>query len=162
MSHNKSKRYHHGTGLNITSMMDVFTIVLIFLLKSFAAEGKVLTQADNLKLPLSVSSKTVNEVLLTVIVDKSKVLVDNVPVIETSLVSKQDTILIPQMLKVLKEKREDEKKLSMIMGEQVTGKVIIQLDKNINYDIMYKVMATCGYSGYTDVAFAVINRNGGE
>ena len=42
--------------LNITSMMDMFTIVLVFLLKNFATEGNLMTSADNLILPKSANS----------------------------------------------------------------------------------------------------------
>ena len=42
------------------------------------------------------------------------------------------------------------------------GNIIIQIDKNIPYDVMYKVMATCGFSGYTNIAFAVSMKNNGE
>ena len=40
--------------------------------------------------------------------------------------------------------------------------IIVQIDKNIPYDAMYKVMATCGFAGYTNIAFAVMQKNGGE
>ena len=72
----KSRTYgEKEASLNITSMMDAFTIVLVFLLKSFAAEGNLLTQADNLKLPYSVSQKQPTEVSLIVIVDADQIIV---------------------------------------------------------------------------------------
>ena len=59
MGRRQPRRYGSGSAkLNITSMMDVLTIVLVFLLKNFESEGNLLTQADNLKLPYSVSKKT--------------------------------------------------------------------------------------------------------
>ena len=33
-----------------------------------------------------------------------------------------------------------------------------QLDKNTPYDIVTKIMATCGYAGYTNIKFAVTKR----
>jgi biopolymer transport protein ExbD len=152
--------------LNITSMMDAFTIVLVFLLKSFAAEGNLLTQADNLKLPYSVSQKQPTEVALLVVVDADQVLIDNVPVIETKLVRAQDSLLVAPMVEELKKKRAAEKKAALIRGDdgdgEEGGKVIVQLDKNTEYDIMYKVMATCGFAEYNNVAFAVVQRTPGD
>ncbi len=153
------------SNLNITSMMDAFTIVLVFLLKSFAAEGNLLTQADNLKLPYSVSQKQPQEVSLLVVVDAEQILIDNVPVIETKLVRAQDSLFVAPMVKELQKKRDEEKKRALIKGDEGDekgGSVIVQLDKMTDYDIMYKVMATCGYAEYNNVAFAVVQRTPGD
>jgi biopolymer transport protein ExbD len=42
---------------------------------------------------------------------------------------------------------------------QVAGKIIVQLDKNIEFDVMFKVMNTCGKSGYNNMNFAVMERD---
>lgn len=160
MARKPRKMGDQGGGLNITSMMDMMTIVLVFLLKSLDAEGNLLTQADNLQLPNSSSQKTIQEVMLTVVVDNSHVLVDNTPVIETDLVARQDSLFVTPMVDLLVQKKEEEEKAAMASGG-VTGPfaLVVQLDKNIDYDVMYKTMATCGYSGYTNVKFAVLQRN---
>jgi len=149
-------------GLNITSMMDMFTIVLVFLLKNFEAEGNLLTQADNLKLPNSVSKKTVKEISLTVVVDNEQVLVDSKPIVATSEVLASETVLINPMKETFDKLREMELKAALLTGkdtdEEEGGKVIIQIDKNIPYDVMYKVMATAGASGYSNISFAVIQK----
>ena len=146
--------------LNITSLMDAMTIILVFLLKNMDAEGNLLTQADNLQLPNSSSQKTVQEVMLSVVVDNNQILVDNTAVIETDLVAQQDSLFVQPMVEALKAKREDEKKAAMATGgAEGPGAVIVQLDKNISYDVMYKTMASCGFSGYGNVKFAVMQRN---
>lgn len=149
-------------GLNITSMMDMFTIVLVFLLKNFEAEGNLLTQADNLKLPTSVSKKTVKEISLTVVVDGEQILVDSKPVLSTADVLASETVLINPIKDEFDKLREMELKAALLTGqdtdEEEGGKVIIQIDKNIPYDVMYKVMATAGASGYSNISFAVIQK----
>jgi len=152
-----------NANLNITSLMDVLTIVLVFLLKNFESEGNLLTMADNLKLPNSASKKTPKEVMLTVVVDNNEILVDATPVIKTEEVMKQDSLRVGPMSELLEKKREEEKASLMAKGEDAseTGKVIVQIDKNIPYDVMYKVMATCGASGYGNIAFAVMQRAAG-
>jgi biopolymer transport protein ExbD len=149
-------------GLNITSMMDMFTIVLVFLLKNFEAEGNLLTQADNLKLPTSVSKKTVKEISLTVVVDNEQILVDSKPVLSTADVLASETVLINPIKDEFEKLREMELKAALLTGkdtdEEEGGKVVIQIDKNIPYDVMYKVMATAGASGYSNISFAVIQK----
>jgi biopolymer transport protein ExbD len=147
-------------GLQITSMMDMFTIVLVFLIKQMDTEGNLMTQADNLRLPFSTSKKISQEVALTVVVDVNHILVDGQQVSETEQVAEQDSLMVAPMLTVLEQKRGEEKAAAMARGEDPdeSGSVIVQLDKNLEYDIMYKVMATCGYAGYNNIAFAIVQK----
>jgi len=158
----KSRKYGNSDGtLSLTSMMDMFTIVLVFLIKQVDSEGNLLTQADNLKLPISTSLKTSKEVALTVVVDAKQILVDNEAVAETPAVAKQDSLMVAAMVPALEKKREEEKKAALAKGEEPdnAGNVIVQLDKGTAYDVMYKVMASCGWAGYTNIAFAVVMKN---
>ena len=41
MGKGRGKKVPRSSDLNITSMMDMFTIILVFLLKSFSAEGSI-------------------------------------------------------------------------------------------------------------------------
>jgi len=138
-------------------MMDVMTIILVFLIKQVDTEGQLVTAAENLVLPVSTSTKVPKEVSLGLIVDHNWVLVDGQQIVETSVVSEQDSLLVAALDAVLKEKRENEKAALLAKGEsdEGGGNIIVQLDKNTAYDIMFKVMATCGASGFTNVAFAV-------
>lgn len=161
----KTRKFGAGaTALSLNSMMDMMTIVLLFLIKQVDTEGQLLTAAENLILPLSTSMKTPKEVNLTVVVDANYVLVDNAKIVETSIVAGQDSLEVKAMSEVLTEKREAEKKSALARGESAdeAGSIIVQLDKNMSYDVMYKVMATCGFAGYSNVAFAVTMKNGGE
>ena len=64
VSRGRANKKKNELFLQITSMMDMFTIILVFLLKSFSAEGSLLTNADNLVLPNSQSKKKPTEVNL--------------------------------------------------------------------------------------------------
>jgi biopolymer transport protein ExbD len=161
----KARKFGAGaTPFSMTSMMDMMTIILVFLIKQVDTEGQLVTAASNLVLPASTSTKTPKEVNLTVIIDAAYILVDNEKIVETSKVAAQDTLLVQAMYDVLKEKRENEKKHALAKGESAdeAGNVIVQLDKNQSYDVMYKAMATCGFAEYSNVAFAVMMKNGGE
>ncbi|MBD3316465.1 MAG: biopolymer transporter ExbD [Chitinivibrionales bacterium] len=152
-------------GLMITSMMDMFTIILVFLLKSYSADGSILTNADNLVLPNSMSKKKPKEVNLQVAVTHDMILVDNQPVAPT-----EDAERIPPeepnpVITKLEEKLEscyaqEQEMVKMGALNQVSGKVVIQLDKNISFDVLFKVMNTCGVVGYNNMNFAVMEREG--
>jgi len=153
----KSRKYGEASDLSLTSMMDVMTIILVFLIKQVDTEGQLITASENLVLPVSTSTKVPKEVSLGLVVDQEWVLVDGQQIVKTSVVSEQDSLMVEALDAILKEKRETEKAALLAKGEsdEGGGNIIVQLDKNTYYDIMFKVMATCGASGFTNVAFAV-------
>jgi biopolymer transport protein ExbD len=161
----------HGRGstkkadlpLQVTSMMDMFTIILVFLLKSFSAEGSILTNADNLVLPNSESRKKPSEINLQVAVTNDMVLVDNLPLMPTDDVRKLPTGAEDPVITRLYDKlsaclalEEELVRSGALSG--VERKVVVQVDKNIDFDVLFKVMNTCGKAGYTAMNFAVMER----
>jgi biopolymer transport protein ExbD len=147
-------------GLIITSLIDIFVIVLVFLLRTVSAEGSLMTSADNLVLPMSQRSKSPTEVSLTIIGDQKHITVDDKVLTETELVRKQDSLIVKPVLDVLSKKRDEERKAELLgIIKEATGKVVVQFDKNTPYDIVTKIMATCGYAGYNNIKFAVTKKS---
>lgn len=159
MARRKIKRQGEA-GLIITSLIDVFVIVLVFLMRSVSSEGNLMTSAENLVLPMSQRSKTPTEISLTIIGDQKHITVDDVVLTDTDVVRKQDSLLVKPILDVLTKKRDEERKAEVLgLIKESTGKVVVQFDKNTPYDIVTKVMATCGYAGYNNIKFAVTKKN---
>ncbi|MEO6094194.1 MAG: biopolymer transporter ExbD [Fibrobacteria bacterium] len=159
MAKRKIKRQPEA-GLIITSLVDVFVIVLVYLIRSVSSEGSLMTSADNLVLPMSQRSKSPTEISLTIIGDQEHITVDDVVLMNTELVRKQDSLLVKPVLDVLTKKREEERKAEVLgLIKEATGKVVVQFDKNTPYDIVTKIMATCGYAGYNNIKFAVSKKN---
>jgi biopolymer transport protein ExbD len=161
----RSKKKDMSSHLNITSMMDMFTIILLFLLKSYSSEGAILTNADNLVLPNSVSKKKPNEVNLQIQVTTDMILVDNQPVAPTEdarniPLENPDPIIVKLEEKLASCYHQEQEMVKMGALNQVLGKVIVQVDKNIEFDVLFKVMNTCGKVGYNNMNFAVMEREG--
>jgi biopolymer transport protein ExbD len=157
------KKKDSGT-LNITSMMDMFTIILVFLLKSFSAEGSLLTNADNLVLPNSASKKKPSEVSLQLAVTQDMILLDNQAVVPTEDArnispEEPDPIItkLEEKLKVCLAQEEEMVRMGALNAVQ--GKIIVQVDKNIDFDVLFKIMNTCGKTGYNNMNFAVMERD---
>lgn len=150
--------------LNITSMMDMFTIILLFLLKSFSADGSMLTNADNLTLPNSVSKKRPSEVMLQLAVTQDMILIDNSSIVDTKTIAEQDqadfdTDTLSLIDKELKKHMKAEKEMVRIgLLNEVKGNIVVQFDKNINFDMLYKIMRVCGRNSYNNMKFAVMMR----
>jgi biopolymer transport protein ExbD len=136
--------------LNITSMMDMFTIILVFLIKNFSTEGAIVTPADNLTLPKSSVEMRAKEAL-GIKVSKNTIIVENNLVIndqQFAEIEKQKDFMIQSLHDVLVKYAEEAKKMAEISGKEFSGEITIQGDVEIPYNILTRVMYTCGQAGY--------------
>jgi hypothetical protein len=152
-------------GFIITSLLDVFTIMLLYLMKSYSSEGSILTNADNLVLPNSISTKRPTDVNLQISVTQDMICVDNTPCCPTEDVRKipqeNPDPSVPKLFDRLDSKyRQEEEMVKLGALNKVEGKITIQVDKNIDFDVVFKIMNTCGKVGYNNMNFAVMEREG--
>lgn len=158
------KRTSASFKLNITSMVDMFVILLVFLLKSFSSSSVQVDPADGLRLPQSVSTKEPIEAL-KVIVSPTGIFVESVKVaeikngqVESVSTDKND----PQFIKPLFDELDKQAKKTKSIAEvndtvEFEGKVLMQADKSIPYGLLKKVMYTSMMAGYADLKMAVIS-----
>jgi biopolymer transport protein ExbD len=132
--------------LNMNSMMDMMTIILLFLLKSYSTSGALVTPSENLKLPTSMRENRPKKEL-QVAVAKNMILVNDIPLIPTSAINK-DEMAIPQLTAKLYEYAESEKQLEIDIGKEFTNQVLIQGDEEIDFETLIKVMYTCSKSEF--------------
>jgi len=137
--------------VQITSLCDIMTTLLIFLLKTFISEGQLLSRAADLTLPFSTSKKVMQTPDLIVAISQSSILVDEIPIAKSSDVLETFDALVEPLRVRLEEKRQADEALSQAMGEEFAGRVIIQAHKDITYKLLYKVMYTCGLVGYNNM-----------
>ena len=154
----KKKSKNSQVTLKLTSMIDMFTILLVFLLKSFSTEGQVITISDDLKLPESTAQK-VPESASSISVTAEWILIDGKQVASVAEVISSNELLINGLANELKK----QKAISESVGELsdnigFTGKISIQGDKEIPYQLLKKVMFTCGQTGYNEILLAVIQK----
>jgi len=133
--------------LNITSMMDMFTIILIFLLKSYSVNTVNITPQENLRLPSSTSETRPSEGL-GIAVLKDRILLG------LSRDGKTIPVLSVALKKELKKARFIAKNNK---NYEFKGTIIVQADKSIPFKTLKKIMYTTGVAGYTDFRFAVVS-----
>ncbi len=152
-----------SAGLIITSLIDFFSIVVIYLMKSYSAEGSILTNADNLVLPNSVAISKPKEIYLQLAATSDMILVDNVPVVPTDDVRRIPQSVADPIVPKLEEKlqaayQKEQQMVRLGALNKIQGNVIIQVDKNLEFDVLFKLMNTCGKVGYNNMNFAVMER----
>ncbi|MBN1575178.1 MAG: biopolymer transporter ExbD [Chitinispirillaceae bacterium] len=139
--------------LNITSMMDMFTIILVFLIKNFSTEGAIVTPADELTLPKSTVERRARE-SLSVKVAQNAIMVENSLVLDSEAYRRllgQKEFMIPPLYDVLIRYAQEGKKMALAGGTGFSGDITIQGDVEIPYSVLTRVMYTCGQAGYPNM-----------
>ena len=153
----KHHRRNRGSGvLNLVSLMDIFTILVFFLLVN-SSEVQTLPNTRDLELPESIA-ETKPEETVTILIGRTDILVQGEPVAKISdvMATKGNDIpalreaLLSQNDRVLRREARDD-----IAGREVT----IMGDKDISYRLLKKVMATCTASDYGQISLAVLQKS---
>ena len=141
--------------LNLTSLMDVFTILVFFLLVNSAA-SEVLEAPKKISLPDSVVETKPTETAV-IMVSGEAVLVQGEAVVATSDVIAAKQEYIPEVSEKLKEIRSNVIGVSTKTVAE-SGKVTILSDKTIPFKVLQKVMTSCTAAGYGTINLAVIQK----
>ncbi|HVO20308.1 MAG TPA: biopolymer transporter ExbD [Anaeromyxobacter sp.] len=156
----KMKRGRKATNadLNVVPMVDMMTMLVIFLLQQFSSTGEVLYMQKDIKLPDAQHGQTI-EVAPVIAISPSEIAVVGVKVADLSELEGDSGYLnIPG----LEERLRDEKKRWDFIHQQDPdkkweGTVNIQADKTIPFRIVKRVMFSCGVAGYFSVNLATLD-----
>lgn len=140
--------------LSLTSMIDMFTILLVFLLKSYSADGQLVTVSDQLTLPKAKIEKKV-ELKLEIQVNNSVIVVDGDPIVSVNQELLSSGNSIPALVTRLRDHMEYSRLTRGTLTED-DMKVNIQGDVGIPAILLQRVMASCSEAGYVGQNLAVI------
>jgi biopolymer transport protein ExbD len=140
--------------LNLVSLIDIFTILIFFLLSS-ATEVETLPSFKAVKLPESNAEAQPKETIV-VTVSGAEIIVDGRKVADVADVMKNADDVIP----ALKAELELLAKRQVIRKENQAAQTAVTImgDKDIPYKLLRKVMVTSARANFTDVSFAVRQR----
>jgi biopolymer transport protein ExbD len=139
----------------LTSLIDLMTVIVIYLVQSFSAEGQIITVSKELTLPES-SAKKPPVLNVNIIVTSQYVLAEDVKVANVDEVLATTDMVIPQLYDWLGMRREmTEKIVQYSTKTKFKGDVTIQGDKRIRFRLLKKIMYTCGQQGFNTFNLAV-------
>ena len=142
-------------GLNLTSLMDVFTILVFFLLVN-SSNSEVLEPPKKITLPSSVVETKPKETTV-IIVSRDTVTVQGEPVatVDEVIASKQDAIVgISNKLRTLALNVVGVSTKAISESKEVT----ILADRSVSFKVLRKVMSSCTFAGYEKISLAVIQK----
>ena len=153
----KHHRRHKGSGaLNLVSLMDIFTILVFFLLVN-SSDVQTLPNAKDMKLPESIAEKKPEENVI-VLIGRTDILVQGEPVAKIEEVMATKGNDIPALREALLS--QNDRALRRAAKNDIAGReVTIMGDKEIPYRLLKKVMATCTASDYGQISLAVLQKS---
>jgi biopolymer transport protein ExbD len=157
--------------LNITAMLDIMTIILVFLLKTLGESSNAIPQSDDLRLPTSVAKSDPHQEGVTLTISKSQILVGDQKIIslpgresqaQTGVGAQHkrggpnDLYIVP-LGNVLQTARRTDVALRRAKGlDPSTSEAIIISDRGTPYRLFIEVLFTLGQSEFGKYHLMVI------
>ena len=134
-----------NTSPQMTSLIDVMTILLVFLIQNFSAQGNLITTQADIKIPYS-ETTTSPLPAYTVQITENEVRVQGVFAVKNESFANSDELIIPQLYE----------SLSKDLSEK---RIIIEADRNLPFNIVKRVCFTCSAAGFEDFEI-LVDRSG--
>jgi biopolymer transport protein ExbD len=147
----RAKRNSVG-GLNLTSLMDVFTILVFFLLVNQSAE-EIVEPPKEIKLPDSVVEAKPRQTVVMMVSEK-QILIQGVPVASYDDVQKNEGGIVEPIRVSLQKLRGNVIGLSaesIAKGNEIT----IMAHRTVPFKVLKTLMSSCTSAGYSSISLAV-------
>ena len=160
--------------LQLTAMVDMFTVLVVFLLQNYATTDQILPMPEAVELP---QAKTVKELAPSnvVVITEQNVLVNETKVATFALVKESKDWMIVEVEKAVKNLIEEGEEEKLRLGAQIQKavsearegespedlvdefrKITIQADSKIDFLTVKKIMYTVTEAGIYEINFAVV------
>ena len=153
----KRKSRHYGrrrsaASLSLTSLMDIFTILVFFLLVS-QSDTQQLPDDPEITLPES-SAEVLPEEVLTIQVSGREIRVNDRRIATVEQVMASDEDIIPALVEAL----ENAARRALFAADDEDREAMIIGDRMIPYALLQKIMMSANQTPYTRISFAVLRR----
>ncbi|MDH5230165.1 MAG: biopolymer transporter ExbD [Gammaproteobacteria bacterium] len=140
-----------SSGINLVSLMDIFTILVFFLLVN-SSEVEVLPGKASVRLPESVSQEKPRENLV-IMVNQEAILVQGRKVVDVDKINANAVGVIDELQTELQYQFSrlgfDSKNKTQVAPVTIMG------DKSIPYHLLKKIMLTCAQNRFGNISLAV-------
>ena len=151
-------RRHGVADLLLTPLIDMFVILVVFLIMNFSSTGDLPIAKDILLPKASVTLE--REEAPAIDISSEAIIVDGVKVGDVDDVLDDPDLRIPKLTDRLHEMRKDAEMTHP--GEAFAGNLIINSHKDMDFKLIRKVMFAARDAGYINVNFAVLQTGGGK
>jgi biopolymer transport protein ExbD len=144
----------------ITPLVDMFVIIVLFLIANFSATGEVLMMTKDIQLPEAVNVKEM-EMNPVIMVSGDEVSISGNVVGRVQDLVKEEYLNIPALeekLRDMKKQFEDLHTMAEGNSNAFKGDVNIQAHKDVEFSIIKRVMFSCASAGYNNINFATLQK----
>jgi len=138
--------------LSLTSLMDVFTILVLYLLVN-QSSGTVLDPPKNIKLPDSIAQTLPRETLLVSVSDTEVVVQGVMTATVQEILDNKDDVIVP-----IRDRMAQIKASTIGASDKATdqrNEVTVMANKAVHFKVLKRVMASCTAAGFTKISLAV-------
>lgn len=159
----RAKKKQGVFDIDITSLLDILTILLVFLLQSYNSSGVIINVPKGIELPRS-ASESMNNFGINIQVSKTQIWVDDKEVLNSDMQDTQKVYdeggrriapLYDELVRV-KETIKQSEKLSPD-AKKFSGVANLVVDKSLKYSYLKRVMYTCAAAGFKEFKFVVLS-----
>ena len=157
----RMERHHKRFGsssLNLVSLMDIFTILVFFLLVN-SSNVQQLPSSKAVKLPESTAQQLPKETVI-VLVNNQQIIVQGRVIASVDKVLQAQAQVIPELLQEMKIQSQNSWTQPVEGAEEDEGlDVTVMGDRQIPYKLLRKILATLSEANYTNISMAVMKRS---
>ena len=155
--------------LNITAMMDMMTIILVFLLKSMSQSSASLPQSNDLQMPKSILTTEASQDGLPIIISKSHIMVEDEAVVDVPADATHgveakykrggpNDLYITKVGQTVKAWRDIDRQVRPKEAKEGSEAIIIA-DKDTPYRLLVEVLFTLGQNEFNKFHLMVLQSN---
>ncbi|WP_328187931.1 ExbD/TolR family protein [Marinobacter sp. OP 3.4] len=160
------RRHHRRTKnqgkLNLVSLMDIFTILVFFLMVNSSADNQLISDNPEIVLPESTSQQSPEDAP-TLIVTEDNILLNGQLIMTRADLDASEAAVAPPLTQALSALEVPERAGETAAAgddEAVPGRPVnILADQELPYAVLRKLMASCTEAGYSAISLAVTQKN---
>lgn len=158
----RRNREEEKSELGLTSLMDIVSILVVYLLKSYASDPIVINPTAGQKIPMSHADAPIQDgipIFITtrgITFDSKKIVTMN----SDGDLNPADVNnhLIGPLYDMLAEEVDKAKQLAERQNKPWSGRAIIVGDQDLRFNVLVDVLYTTGRAEFTDYSFCVIRK----
>lgn len=147
------KRAAGAADVILTPLIDMFVLLVVFLIMNFSATGELVTISKEIKLPKAKQTKTLERSPI-IQISAATIAVEGIKVGDADELLKDADLRIPELTEKLQEMRKVEEMMNP--GKPFKAQVIINCDQDVDFKLVRKVMSAAAEAGYINFNYAVL------
>jgi biopolymer transport protein ExbD len=141
--------------LNLVSLMDVFTILVFFLLVN-SSSSDVMEQPKNVMLPESVVDSKPRETVIVLVTEDSIMVQGDVVMSTAEVIESKDSVMLPIKDRLLQQQQKVIGFKTRAVAE--SKEITVLAHRTLPFKLLKKVMASCTSAGYGKISLAVVQK----